>query len=355
MVVDDRLVWVRPGLEFKTFYFTAAFNPGAAQGPVRLVRDGAAASFTVTSSGGRKVPEGIAYPATAENFLKSGYKVSVRTVSLSFDPATPNTYFYERPWQQDWFQLSGFMYRLPAGKPVEARHEVIFAKAGAAEMPPVVTIHSPPWDARWLDEKGEVARYRIGDTVKLSASAVNSDGTPVRDGDISWEVHVDPWWNTPAATLRGGTASYTLPDVTNEVDREKSKDRNLLAVFTVTVKGNNGTVAVETVRGHCREKALNGRCKTSDHCVTRSGAFMTMWRWGTSRVNRTSPGNRGASFLAAALAGRHTEGRLTGRAFPGIASPTYRAFRPAESQRFGRAASVANAQFLVARQHGFAN
>ena len=86
---------------------------------------------------------------------------------------------------------------------------------------------------------------RIGDTVKLSASAKNSDGSAVPDSDITWEIHIDPWWNTPSVTLRGGNPSYTLPEVTNEVDRSKSKDRILLGIFTVKVRGKNGTEAVE--------------------------------------------------------------------------------------------------------------
>ena len=96
-----------------------------------------------------------------------------------------------------------------------------------------------------MDEKGEVARYKIGDTVKLSASAVNSDGSPVPDQDIIWEIHIDPWWNTPAVTLRGANTSYKLPEVANEQDKTTSKDRNLLAVISVKVKGKNGTEAVE--------------------------------------------------------------------------------------------------------------
>lgn len=112
-------------------------------------------------------------------------------------------------------------------------------------MPPLVTIKSPSWDARWLDEKGEVAKYKIGDTVKLSASAVNSDGSAVPDEDISWEIHIDPWWKTPSAFLRGGNTSYTLPEVMNEEDKINSKDRLLLGIITVKVKGKNGIEAVE--------------------------------------------------------------------------------------------------------------
>jgi hypothetical protein len=248
IVMEDELLWVHPDLDMKTFYLTAAFMPRAVQGPARLVSGINKESFYVTSSGGKKVPPGIVYPAGAENFLKNGHKVSLRATAMSFDLGKSDTYFYEKPWQQDWFQLSGFMYRLPAppaGKPVKAGHEAIFANATAAEMPPVVTIKSPPWDARWLDEKGEVPKYKIGDTVKLSASAVNADGSKVPSEDISWDIHIDPWWNTPAATVRGGEASYTIPEVTNELDKSKSKDRNLLGIFTVKVKGKNDMEAVE--------------------------------------------------------------------------------------------------------------
>jgi hypothetical protein len=128
---------------------------------------------------------------------------------------------------------------------LKATHEVVFSKATTEEMPPVVTIRSPGWDARWMDEKGEVARYKIGDRMGLSASAMNSDGSAVPDRDISWEIHIDPWWKTPPVKLLGANLSYTLPEVANEEDKATSKDRNLLAVINVRVRGKNGTEAVE--------------------------------------------------------------------------------------------------------------
>jgi hypothetical protein len=249
IVVDDQVLWLHPDLDFKTVYFTPAFMPGVIQGPARLSSGATTASFNVVSSGGKKVPDGITFPCTAANFLKNGYKVSVRTSQTSFDLAKSDFYFYEKPWQQDWHQLSGFMYRLagyPAQKPVAMTHEVVFAKAAIAEMPPVVTITSPTSDARWMDEKGELAKYKLGDAIKLSVTAVNSDGSPVPDDKITWEIHIDPWWNTPAATLRGNNLSYTLPaGVANEQDKATSKDRNLLAVISVTVRGKNGTESIE--------------------------------------------------------------------------------------------------------------
>jgi len=45
--------------------------------------------------------------------------------------------------------------------------------------------------------------------------------------------------------LKGGQLSYTLPDVVNEQDKITAKDRNLLAVISVKVRGKNGTEAVE--------------------------------------------------------------------------------------------------------------
>jgi hypothetical protein len=248
IVVNDELTWLHPNMQFRTFYFTSAFTPGYIQGPARLVKDGNSAGFEVTGSGGKKVPTGISYPFTTENFLKSGYKISQRTAATSFDVGTSDFYYYEKPWQQDWDQLAGFMYKLPGyapGQSITFSHELVFSKVTAAEMPPVVTIQSPGWDTRWMDENGEVPKFKIGDTVKLVASAVNSDGSAVPSNDIRWEIHIDPWWNTPAATLRGSNLSYTLPDVVNEEDKTKSKDRKLLAVITVRAKGKNGTEAVE--------------------------------------------------------------------------------------------------------------
>ncbi len=248
IAIDDQMLWLHPDTRMKTFYFTSAFMPGTIQGPARLVNGETTTNFYLQSSSGKKVPDGIVFPSTAENFLKNGFKVSLRTTSTSFDLGKSDMYFYERPWQQDWFQISGFMLRVagsPAGKPIKASHEVIFSKASKSEMPPVVTIKSPSWDARWLDEKGEIPKFKIGDTVKLSASAVNSDGSAVPDGDISWEIYIFPWPNTPPVTLRGANATYTLPDFTNEVDKAKSKDREILCIMAVKVKGKNGTEAVE--------------------------------------------------------------------------------------------------------------
>jgi len=128
VLINDELLWVHPDIEFKTFYFTAAFMPGAIQGPVRMVNGGTAASFYQTSSGGKKIPLGIAYPFTSENFLKNGFKVSVRNTAVSFNLGESDFYFYEKSWQQDWYQLSGSMYRIvryPAGQVVKGSHEVV--------------------------------------------------------------------------------------------------------------------------------------------------------------------------------------------------------------------------------------
>jgi hypothetical protein len=248
ITVKDEVVWAHTDMEMTTVYFTAAFMPGCVQGPARLVRGATKAPFNVVPSGGGPIPPGITYPFVSENFLKNGYKVTLRTTEASFDFSKSEKYFYEKPWQQDWYQLSGFMYRpepLPPRKPLTFVNEVMFSKADASEMPPVVTIQSPSWDARWLDETNEVPKYKIGDTIKLSASAVNLDGSRIPDKDISWEIHIDPWWKTPPVTLQGARVSYTLPEVANDEDRKTSENRNLLAVVKVKAKGKNDTEAVE--------------------------------------------------------------------------------------------------------------
>ena len=61
-------------------------------------------------------------------------------------------------------------------------------------MPPVVTIQAPGSDARRLDEKEESPKYKIGDTVKLAASAVNSRGAfwfCVYEGALNGELFVE--------------------------------------------------------------------------------------------------------------------------------------------------------------------
>jgi hypothetical protein len=248
VVVNDELLWVYPDMQIKRLDFSSRFAPGVIQAPARLVNGPVKASFYEVTSAGEKVPKGITYPLTAENYLKNGYVVSVHNTAASFDLGKSDRYFYEKRWQQDWDQVSGYILNVtdyPTGKPVTMTHEVVFARAVASEMPPVIAIQSPAWDARWLDEKGEVAKYKIGETVKLAASAVNSDGTPVTDKDISWQIHIDPYWDTPAVTLNGAKHAYKLPDAKSETEKEKAKDRNLLAVMTVKVKGKNGTEATE--------------------------------------------------------------------------------------------------------------
>jgi hypothetical protein len=248
ILMTDDVLWVYPDMEITTLYITSSFVPRSIQSPARLVKGAVKADFQVTWSGGAKTPKGITYPFTAENFLKNGCKVSILTTEASFDLAKSDSYFYERPWQQDWNQLSGFQFDLkgyPKNKHITLNSEVVFSKAETAEMPPVVTIQSPAFESRWMDEKGELAKYKIGDTVKLVAAAVNSDGSAVPDKDISWEIHIDPWWKTPSTILEGARVSYVLPEVANEEDKTTSRGRDLLAVIKVRAKGKNGTVAVE--------------------------------------------------------------------------------------------------------------
>jgi hypothetical protein len=248
IVMNDDILWVYPDMEITTVYVTSSFLPRCVQSPARLVKGAVKADFHAVGSGGGRIPKGITYPFTAENLLKHGYKVSMLTREASFDLGKSDLYFYEKPWQQDWNQLSGFMYNLrgyPKNKLISLKNEVVFSKAETAEMPPVVTIQSPAFEARWMDEKGEVAKYKIGDTVKFIAAAVNSDGSAVPDKDISWEIHIDPWWKTPSTVLEGGRVSYILPQVANAEDKTTSQGRDLLAVIKVKAKGKNGTEAIE--------------------------------------------------------------------------------------------------------------
>jgi hypothetical protein len=99
VVMKDELLWVYPDMELKRLDFTPVFTPGCVQGPARLVNGSVRASFLVVGSSGGKVPKGISYPFTAENFLKNGYKVSLRTTAASFDLGKSDMYFYEKPWQ----------------------------------------------------------------------------------------------------------------------------------------------------------------------------------------------------------------------------------------------------------------
>jgi hypothetical protein len=248
VLMTDEVAWLYPDMEFNSLYLMASFLPGCVQCPARLVTGAEKANFYPVSSSGDKLPQGIAYPFISENFLKSGWKVNLLTTEASFDLKKSSLYFYERPWQQDWHQVSGFIYDLsrhPQGQRVSVKNEVVFAKASMAEMPPVITIGSPGPEARFMDVKDEVAKYKIGDVVKLTASAINSDGSPVADKDMSWEIRMDRWWKRQPTILQGPRTSYTLPDAGNEEERAAVRNRPLMAVIKVTAKGKNGTEATE--------------------------------------------------------------------------------------------------------------
>jgi len=235
-------------MEFTAIEWTASFLPGCVQSPARLVKGAANAGFYPVGSGGEKLPRGIGYPFLVENFLKNGWKVSFLTTDTSFSLKHSDLFLYERPWQQDWQQTSGFKYDVsgqPEGQPVTVKTEVVFAKATPAEMPPVVTLRSPGPEARWMDEKGETAKYKIGGVVKLAATAVNADGSPVADQDISWDIRIDAWWKRPPVILQGTGGSYTIPGAATEEEKKAVTERKLLAVIKVTAKGKNGTEATE--------------------------------------------------------------------------------------------------------------
>jgi hypothetical protein len=248
VVMNDEVSWIYPHSQFTKIEWTASFLPGCVQSPVRLVKGSVAASFYPVGSGGEKIPNGITYPFTAVNFLKNGWKASLRTAAASFDLGKSNLYFYEKPWQQDWCQVSGFAYDIAghaAERPVSVTHELVFAKAAAREMPPVITIHSPGPGARWMDEKGEVAQCKLGDVVKLVASAVNADGSPVPDKDISWDVRIEAWWKRRPMILQGREGTVKLLPAANEEEVAEAGKHRLLAVIKVTARGNNGAEATE--------------------------------------------------------------------------------------------------------------
>jgi hypothetical protein len=246
--VTDEVLWVYPDMEFSAAEWTASYLPGSVQSPARLVKGETKVSFYPVGSGGEKLPQGMTYPFTSETFLKNGWKISSLTTAASFDLRKADLFLYEKPWQTDWSQTSGFKYDVsgqPPVKPVMMKTELAFAKATPAEMPPVVTLRSPGPEARWMDERGEVAKYKIGDKVKLIASAVNADGSPVADKDISWDIRINAWWKRPPVIVQGAQGSFTIPAATNEEERSEAQKRVLLTVIKVTAKGNNGTEATE--------------------------------------------------------------------------------------------------------------
>ena len=246
--ITDEVLWVHPGLNFDKIEWTASFLPGCIQSPARLLKGAVKAGFDPVGSGGDKLPVGITYPFTAENILKNGWKVSLLTTSTSFDLQKSGAFFYERPWQTDWNQTAGFGYEIagqPQGQPTLVKTRVSFAQVNPAEMPPVITLLSPGPKARWMDEKGEVPQYKVGDTVKLQAAAVNADGSPVADQDLSWDIRIAAWWKQKPFVLHGAAGTYTIPHAANEEEKAEAQKRQLLAVLKVTAQGRNGTESTE--------------------------------------------------------------------------------------------------------------
>src|SRR5207253_337225 len=124
-LVNDELLWAYPDMGIRRLDFSSRFVPGTVQAPARLSNGPMKASFYEVGSGGEKIPKGITYPLTAENFLKNGYVVNVRTTTASFDLGKSDKYFYEKRWQQDWDQVSGYILNVagyPTGKPVTMTH-----------------------------------------------------------------------------------------------------------------------------------------------------------------------------------------------------------------------------------------
>lgn len=246
--ITDEVLWVHPGMDFDKIEWTASFLPGCVQSPARLLKGAVKASFYPVGSGGDRLPAGITYPFTAENILKNGWKVSLTTTSTSFDLQKSGAFFYERPWQTDWNQTAGFGYEIasqPPGKPAIVKTRLSFAQVSPAEMPPVITLLSPGPNARWMDEEGEVPKYKVGDTVKLRAAAVNADGSPVADKDISWDIRIAAWWKQKPFILQGTEGTYTIPHAANEEEKAEAQKRTLLAVLKVTARGRNGTESTE--------------------------------------------------------------------------------------------------------------
>jgi hypothetical protein len=120
-----------------------------------------------------------------------------------------------------------------------------FAQVSPAEMPPVITLLAPGTKARWMDEKGEVPQYQAGDTVKLQAAAVNADGSPVAEKDLSWDIRIAAWWKQKPFVLHGAAGTYTIPHAANEEEKAEAQERKLLAVIKVTARGSNGTESTE--------------------------------------------------------------------------------------------------------------
>jgi hypothetical protein len=246
--ITDEVLWVYPGMNFDKIEWAASFLPGQIQSPARLLKGAVKANFDPVGSGGDKLPVGITYPFTAENILKNGWKVSLLTTSTSFDLQKSGAFFYEKPWQTDWNQTAGFGYEIagqPQGRPALVKTRLSFAQVSPAEMPPVITLLSPGPKAHWMDEKGEVPPYKVGDTVKLHAAAVNADGSPVADKDIAWDIRIAAWWKQKPFVLHGAAGTYTIPQAANEEEKAEAQKRQLLAVIKVTAHGRNGTEATE--------------------------------------------------------------------------------------------------------------
>ncbi|MBX6313507.1 MAG: serine hydrolase [Isosphaeraceae bacterium] len=223
---DGEITWIYPhGTRMEDMSVNTFFAPDVVFYPLRLSDDqGRSWDLPITSSKGVRLPEGVAYPANFDVFLKNGYRLRFRPTRLPEVLADSRWYSFERPWQQDWVQslsIEGDTQltekRFPAGEPARYQYEMQIARLAPDQVPPRLTLSSP---------KREGA-YRLGEEVRFAASAMDSQGRTLPDDAIEWAVYYP--FNRLVLKHKGARLSHVVPTNPDEL-----KGAYIFAVATAT-------------------------------------------------------------------------------------------------------------------------
>lgn len=188
VVCEGELTWVyQHDTRLKDMSVLTFFAPDTVAYPLHATdARGREFELTLTTSKGKRFPEGLKYPLSLDVSLKNGYGLRFRSLGLPAALEDSRWYSFERPWQHDWAQSIAFegdteltLQRFPAGEPARYQYEMQIAATDPSQAPPRLTILSPRRETL----------YRPGQAVRFAASAVDGRGRSIPGESIHWDVY----------------------------------------------------------------------------------------------------------------------------------------------------------------------
>ncbi len=230
ILCDGAVTWVYPyGTKMVTIEPETYLAPGVVAYPLRVTNDKKMeVELPITSSLGMQLPADCHYPLTFSINLKNGHRLQFQTLHLPSVFEKTRWYGFERPWQTGWAQGLGITgsteiagEAFPEG-PVSYKYEMQIVTLPDAETPPLLVIDSPIRDST----------YKLGETIRFSATATDGFGRPIPDENIQWEATV----NGPDKTKRhtGANYLYVIPSTQEGVCGEWDNYNFVLAWVTAT-------------------------------------------------------------------------------------------------------------------------